>query len=284
MAPELSNLFQIKEKIRGPIVDGIFYPDDENLLSEEIRYLLDEVDGNAGNSFGIIAPHAALPFSGALAAAAFKSAAKRKIDNVVIIAPVHRDEKDAVFLTESESFTIPTGNIKVNRSIVNKLKNYDPCFQLNDLPHLEEHCIEVQLPFIHFLFPEASIIPVLIGSNSEDLLKKVIKAVNYVFKDKLAQTLFVISANMTCYLPAAEAHDICDEFLISIEEGNIDNIFMEVKKYKQKSKGLGCIAILLSLAGENSIIKVLRKKDSSKYGCDNDNIVCYAAITVDKTG
>ncbi len=284
MAAEFSDLFHVKDKIRGPIVDGIFYPDDDRLLKEEIRFLLEEVDDPPGQSFGIIVPHAALPFSGSLAAVAFKAAAERKVENVVIIATVHREEQDAVFLTESESFTIPTGNMKVNRTIIEKLRKSDPCFQINDLPHLEEHSIEVQLPFIRFLFPEANIVPILLGSNNVDLIKTVSGSLESVFGNEFGRTLFVVSANMSSYLPAKEAREFCEKMVKIVEEGDLGSLYKEIKSGNNNMKELGCVAILLSLAGSGSSVKVLRKKDSSKYGCENDNIVCYAAITVEKAG
>ncbi|MDX9801021.1 MAG: AmmeMemoRadiSam system protein B [Spirochaetia bacterium] len=284
MTTEISDLYQPEGKVRGPIVDGIFYPDDGKLLTEEIRYLLQEVAGIKGSSFGIIVPHAALPFSGSLAAAAYNSIAGRDISTVVIIAPVHREEQDKVFLTESESFIIPTGIIKVNTDMVKKLENADPCFQLNDLPHLEEHCIEMQLPFIHYLYPDADIVPILVGSGKKEILEIVSDALKTIFRDKLEKTLFVVSANMSAYLPVEEANGHCEQLLQVLESGNINDLNNMIKSNYKKFKEIGAAAVLLSIAGEGARVKVLRKKDSSKYSCENGNIVCYAAITVDKAG
>lgn len=284
MTTEIANMLQPEGKIRGPIVDGIFYPDDDKLLTEEIRYLLQDVEEIHGSSFGIIVPHAALPFSGSLAAAAYNSIAGRNISTVVIIAPVHREEQDAVFLTESVSFSIPTGKIKVNTEIVKKLEHTNPCFQINDLPHLEEHCIEMQLPFIHYLFPEADIVPILVGSNKMEILEIISDSLRNIFNDKLDKTLFVVSANMTAYLPVEEAYRHCRQLIHALETGNTEELNSMLKSNYNKSKGIGCVAVLLAIAGAGARVKVLRKKDSSKYGCESGNIVCYAAITVDKAG
>ena len=281
MTEDLADILKTEGKSRCPIVDGIFYPDDDKLLKEEVRFLLEEVDDAPGSALGIVAPHAAFPFSGSLAAVAFNAAANRNIKNVVIIGPVHREEKDVVFLSESDSFLIPTGNIKINKTIVDRLLKADPCFVKNDVPHFEEHCIEVHLPFVRYLFPEADIVPMLVGSNNISLVVKTAKILRIIFSDKMDSTLFVASANMSTYLPEKEAKEYCRKLTALVEEADIKKIYEEIERGNAKAKGIGCISILLSLAGEKAKIRVLRKKDSSKYGCENSNIVCYAAISIE---
>ncbi len=277
---DFSKIFYGNHKIRGPIVDGIFYPDDDLLLQNRIKELLDKSDIKPGNSFGIITPHAALPFSGLLAASSFQSAAARDVDKVVIIAPVHRDSADYLFLTESAYFSIPTGNVKVDLETVDKLLAFDPLFKKNDMPHLEEHCIEIQLPFIEYLFPEASIIPVLVGNSTVKLTNTLVNGIKTVFAEDYSKTLFVVSANITNYIPKDEAREYTEFILKLIESGNIENLFSEIEKNKIKSRGLGCIAALLSLAGNNSEIDILGRKDSSKSQKKNEKVVCYASISV----
>ena len=59
-----TNIPYKKLKIREPIVDGIFYPDNNLLLRKKIKLLIEKSGIEPGNSLGIISPHAALDFSG----------------------------------------------------------------------------------------------------------------------------------------------------------------------------------------------------------------------------
>jgi AmmeMemoRadiSam system protein B len=282
MNTDYSNISYENYKIRCPIVDGIFYPDDDLLLQNNIEHLLEDSDTKPGKAMGIITPHAALPFSGDLAASSFQSVSEREIDTVVIIAPVHRDNTEKIFLTESEFFSIPTANIRVNTDIVNKFLEFDPLFFKDDIPHLEEHCIEIQLPFIAHIFPNATIVPILLGDNSVKLTKTLSEAIKSVFNNNFDKTLLVSSSNIVSYLLKENADDYFEYLLNLIKTGSTEDILAELEKCKTKSKGFGCIATLLSLAGDNAEINVLGKKDSTKNGKKGEKVVCYASITVDK--
>ena len=282
MNPDYSNISYEKFKVRGPIVDGIFYPDDDLLLHNKVELLIDNSKIKPGRSAGIISPHAAFAFSGELAAASFQSAAERNIEKVIILAPVHRDYTDKIFLSESDFFSIPTANIKVDTESVNKLLSYSSLFQINDIPHLEEHCIEIQLPFITHLFPDAEIIPILIGNNSSKLVKTLVNALKDMFKNNFDNILIAASSNIVSYLDRETAHEYCEYLLDLIKNGKEDKLLEEVDKCKQKSKGLSAVAALISLLGENSEINIIRTKDSAKTGKDSGKVVCYASITVDK--
>ncbi len=282
MTKDYSNISYENFKIRGPIVDGIFYPDDDLLLHNKVELLIENSKVKPGKSSGIITPHAAFAFSGELAAAAFQSAADRKIDKVIIIAPVHRDYTDSIFLSESDFFSIPTANIKVDTDSVEKLLNCDSAFKINDIPHLEEHCIEIQLPFIAHIFPEAEIIPILIGKNSSKLVKTLVDALKKVFNNDFSNILITASSNIVSYLETETAHEYFQYLLSLIKSGNIDSILDEVDKCNHKSKGLSTIASLLSLIGNNADINVLKTKDSAKSGKDRGKVVCYASISVEQ--
>ena len=282
MKTDYSNISYENYKIRGPIVDGIFYPDDDLLLKNKVELLIDNSKIKPGKSSGIITPHAAFAFSGELAAASFQSAAGRKIENVIIMAPVHRDHAEKIFLTESDFFSIPTGNIKVNTEITDKLLNFNSVFQKNDIPHLEEHCIEIQLPFIAHLFPDAEIIPILIGSNSSKLVKILAEAVKKVFDNDFETTLIVSSSNIVSYMEKETAYEYFEYLIKLINSGNTDKILEEVDSCKLKSKGLSSIAALIALIGENADINVLGTTDSTKNGKSNCKVVCYASVTVDR--
>ena len=282
MKPDYSNISYESFKVRGPIVDGIFYPDDDLLLHNKVELLISSSKVKPGKAAGIITPHAAFAFSGELAAASFQSAADRNIEKVIIIAPVHREYAEKIFLSESDFFSIPTANIKVDRVTVDKLLSYSPVFQINDIPHLEEHCIEIQLPFIAHLFPDAEIVPILIGSNSSKLVKILVDALRDLTGNSFDNILFAASSNIVSYMEQDTAHEYCSYLLDLIKSENISDILAEVDKCKLKSKGLSTIAVLKSLIGENAEIDILKTKDSTKTGKDNGKVVCYAAVSFNK--
>lgn len=279
------------KKVRGPIVDGIFYPEDKILLEKEIISLLETVKPEIGKLpqkcvSGIIAPHASFSISGNLTALPFAAAAhcSDTIENIIIIAPVHREEKKAFFLTESSYFLMPTGAIPVNPDIIKELKNKSPLFEENDIPHMEEHAIEIMLPFIQHLFPDAAIVPILIGSGNVKFIKKGATALKEVFQNK-KNNLFVVSANMSDYISPDESRKTRDKFTEIILSGNVNAIYREIdEKNKQQARQFATIALLMELIGSNVSFKLLGKGDSYKEENNYTDIVSYGAfIAEDKS-
>jgi AmmeMemoRadiSam system protein B len=189
--------------VRAATVDGIFYPAEPAALSARIAALLAEASLGApqpgAQVYALITPHAALDYAGAVAAAAYRSVAERRPAVAVLLGPMHRDAPDAVVIPESASFHTPLGNVPVDREILEELQGAAgarPWFHRDDIPHLEEHCLEVQLPFLQHLFPSLRIVPLLVGKPSVRLVELLGQRLWETFSGRLAETLFVATANL----------------------------------------------------------------------------------------
>ncbi|MCK7470870.1 MAG: AmmeMemoRadiSam system protein B [Desulfomicrobium escambiense] len=119
----------------------------------------------------------------------------RKPSVVVILAPYHRAEESAVWLPEAEVFQTPLGEVGVHRKYVEELESCGTLFRQNDIPHFEEHGIEVQLPFLQVLFPDASVVPILLGKPLPSAVDSLAKALSLVFREVRDTVLFVVSTN-----------------------------------------------------------------------------------------
>jgi AmmeMemoRadiSam system protein B len=181
---------------RAAVVAGIFYPEDSLELKKEIDSFLRQTSKKRTDALAIISPHAAFPYSGQIQAEAFSAARGRSISRVVILAPWHRGKAGRVFMPESTVFETPLGYCEVDVSSLNALSLASESFVFNDIPHLEEHSVELQLPFIQRIFPEAKIIPLLFGVTNQACRDEVAHALTSVFTDCLAQTLFVVSTDL----------------------------------------------------------------------------------------
>src|SRR4030042_277171 len=163
-------------RVRASTVDGIFYPADREGLAQRVQGLL-AGGGPAGTAGCLISPHAAYGYSGGPAAAAFQAAAAAPVQRVLLLGPVHREASDRLLLPESEAYQTPLGATAVDQETVRRLAARDPCFALDDIPHLEEHCLEVQLPFLQTLFPQARLVPLLMGRSPARLVDALAAAV-----------------------------------------------------------------------------------------------------------
>jgi len=159
--------------------------------------------GRGDTARAIIAPHGAWEISGSLAGAAFASAAGRvggkSPARVVVMGPMHNGQEKGIFLSNSHSFQTPLGDITVDQEASGWLEAYSPLITVYDIPHLHEHSIEVLLPFVKYFFPNASIVPILMGGCDRQQTRTLAGALQAVFAPIMAETLIAVSFNMTVY-------------------------------------------------------------------------------------
>lgn len=270
-----------KIKIRAPIVEGLFYPAAAEDLKLKIEQLLEKAPNAPAEAGLIISPHAALQYAGDVAACAFKAAARRKVKTAVIIGPQHRDHFDQIVLPESQFFQTPLGTIPVNMDLVDELLSCSTRIYCNDIPHLEEHCLEIQLPFIQTLFPRADIVPVLMASQKMDIVKLLANALKLTFEKRICSTLFIVTANITSDSssdrPAPEPHFALD----LIKRKDWQGILEGTARKEVTTCGAGGIAALLSIKSFfGSKVELLMEKSSSQVAQSRENSIHYAAIAV----
>jgi AmmeMemoRadiSam system protein B len=265
-------------KVRAATVDGIFYPAEAGALAERVGGLL-AGGGPAGTAGSLISPHAAYEYSGALAAAAFQAAAARPVERVLLLGPVHRESSDRLLLPESEAFQTPLAVTPVDLEAVRRLASRDSSFALDDIPHLEEHCLEVQLPFLQTLFPRALLVPVLMGRPSVRLVGVLAEALRQELARAPEQTLIVVSANLTGYRPREQGQREAQALLELIRAGLWRDILEQTDRKNLSSCGAGCIAAILAVGQERgSRAEILKLASSLDVSDDERRVVHYGAI------
>lgn len=267
-------------KIRESIVNGIFYPSEEKELLSLIKKLMNKTNKVPGDAFAIISPHAGYTYAGKYIAQAFKSTLKRQIKNVVIVAPIHSKPNSGIYLPESKFFLTPIGSLPVNQELVEELLACSTGILNQDIPHLEEHCIELQLPFVRYLFPHASIVPILLGNSSKKNIKVLGNALQLTFSSCYANTLFIISSNMSAYIAEEEANRETDTLLNLIQNHDWQAIIESKGKGEISSCGAGCISTLLSFSNISYNIEVVGRGSSAQIDTSKKKVVNYAAIAL----
>jgi AmmeMemoRadiSam system protein B len=181
---------------KQPNVAGRFYPGQQSVLKQTVAELLgDAPTVDIEQPKAIIVPHAGYVYSGSVAATAYKPFLKFKhnIRNIILVGPAHFVTFFGIATTFADSFITPLGAVEVNHELVKSALECDPVLEL-DQAFQQEHCLEVQLPFISELFPNAKITPLLVGnakySDVATLLKK-------LWGDK--DTLIIISSDLSHY-------------------------------------------------------------------------------------
>ncbi len=248
---------EANRKVRGATWAGIYYDDDPAQLSRDIDRLLASAPSVHGETaMAILSPHASLEYSGDLMALAWNSCSNRKVARIVIIAPWHRAAESVIWLPESLNFEGPFGSIDVERRCVAEFMDCGTSFSQSDIPHLEEHSIEVQLPFAARLFPGVPIVPLLVGSPSGILVRALASGLGLVFGKKRSSTLFVISSDLEFARSPEESARRSTRLLDLLESGDWESMLEEQGAKKLGSCGIASIAGFLAsgLAGKAQIL------------------------------
>ena len=153
---------------------------------------------------------------------------------MLLLGPVHREASQRLLLPESEAYQTPLGLTPVDRPTVERLAAREDCFTLDDIPHLEEHCLEVQLPFLQTLFPRASIVPVLMGRPAPKLVEALAAALRQELALSPERTLIAVSANLTCYRPREQGEREAQALLELIRAGRWQDILSEAGRKKRQ--------------------------------------------------
>lgn len=156
---------------RKPIVAGQFYPAEHNSCVEEISQYLEQTTLSEALPETIVAgivPHAGWAFSGSLAAMVFAAIkhVHEKVHTFVIFGAAHGYFGPEAAVDDSNFWQTPLGNVAVDTDLAERLVNNKLAVS-NPLAHKGEHSIEVQVPFIQQLFPEAEILPIIVPPGEQ---------------------------------------------------------------------------------------------------------------------
>jgi len=267
-----------KKRIRSPVGAGVYYPENKKEMLEFLR-AFDLEPGNGRNAQAIIAPHGSWNLSGELAAAAFSAAMGRSnnINRVVILGPIHDKREKGVFLSDSHSFHTPIGNIHVDREITEELEFSGEYLEINDIPHLGEHSIEILLPFVKYCFPHASIVPVLMGQPEKKHIKDLSMALKNVITPVLDETLLVVSCNLSYNNDKTTARNQAQEFLNLIAERNAPFLTSAILDGRLNPCGGTLVASLLESGLVNQ--KACYAEDMLSAAGMESSTVFYSAVS-----
>lgn len=158
---------------RKPIVAGQFYPADRDSCIAEINDCLQEgktVESLPETIVAGIVPHAGWTFSGSLAAMVFSAIKKRcgNVDTFIIFGAAHGYYGHSPAVYDGGRWLTPLGETAIDEELAEAVLETEAAVS-DASAHRDEHSIEVQVPFVQHLFPEAKILPILTPPNKQSI-------------------------------------------------------------------------------------------------------------------
>jgi AmmeMemoRadiSam system protein B/AmmeMemoRadiSam system protein A len=191
---------------RPPAHAGTFYPASPDALSQTVARMLAQAASRLdGELRGIVVPHAGYVYSGGVAAHAYRLLGRRQYDTVLLLGPSHYHRFPGVALQAAGSFRTPLGRVPVDADTARALLDADALIQ--DLPevHVQEHCLEVQLPFLQRVLPPFSIVPILTHDFGDANCRRLADALAHVIEARNA--LLVTTTDLAHYPAHSHAVD-----------------------------------------------------------------------------
>jgi len=274
----------VKEKYvqnRPPAVAGKFYDKDSEQLRQNIQALLAGVKHPVHppqDLAVLIVPHAGYRFSGATAAVAYQLLQSQLFDTIILIGPQHRKHVKGAAVWPTGRWQTPLGGMGVDQDFVQTLISQEPRVVESEQLHKEEHSLEVQIPFLQVVQPQALIVPLLINDHSftQTLATALIKTMQ-AFPQK--RFLVIVSTDMTHYRPEklTQSHD--QKTLDLIKE--LDTCGLERAFVAKEGELCGAAAVLTVLAMLQAVPKPmvtsLAYATSGDVSADKTRVVGYGA-------
>jgi AmmeMemoRadiSam system protein B len=156
---------------RKPIVAGQFYPGQNDSCIDRINECRDAETLTEILPETIVAgivPHAGWTFSGSLAALVFSAIRQQheKVHTFVLFGAAHGYFGSTPAVYNRGSWITPLGEVFIDEELADHVLSAAP--SVSDFSaHRTEHSIEVQVPFIQYLFPGAKILPVIVPPREQ---------------------------------------------------------------------------------------------------------------------
>ncbi|MCK4309230.1 MAG: AmmeMemoRadiSam system protein B [Candidatus Atribacteria bacterium] len=281
-------------ELRKPAVAGSFYAGDSKSLNIQIeKCFLHKIGPGkipsavlAGERkiVGLISPHAGYMYSGPVAAHGFyKIALDGKPDTIIILGPNHRGFGADVSIMINGKWKTPLGELEIDKDVAESILNNSKIIKIDNKAHQSEHSIEVQLPFIQYIFGKnVNIIPICMTRQDINTDIEIARSICSSVVDK--NILIIASSDFTHYEPQEYAKNVDKQAINAILEFNPKKLYDIIYQQNLTMCGPGPITTMLiackSLGAKKA--ELLKYATSGDITGMYDQVVGYASIMIRK--
>ena len=265
--------------VRPPAVAGSFYPADPADLGRQVEALLAECPRQPAQWAGAMVPHAGLVYSGRLAAAVLSRIAIP--DVVLVIGPKHTRLGVDWAVAPHKTWSIPGATIASDPELAQTLVDAIPGLKRDAAAHEREHAIEVELPFLARLAPEARVVGIALGGADWTHCRQFAEGLAAVIRALPRPPLLLISSDMNHYATDRETRILDEIALKAMERLDPKHLLDTVTEHDISMCGLIPAVIVmetLRLLGGLSRLEHVGHATSTDVNGDTGRAVGYAGV------
>jgi hypothetical protein len=196
-------------RIRRPAAFS-FYPSDGDEEKKEIKSTfppklgagekLEVAEKGKRKIIGAVVPHAGYVYSGPVAARVYyQLAGDGNPETFVILGPNHRGFPGFCIMDEG-IWRMPLGDVQVDSDLAKAIVRNSQFVDTNPEAHDEEHSIEVQLPFLQYVYDgRFKIVPITVGYSDYGMCEDVGIAIAKAIAENERDAVVIGSTDFTHY-------------------------------------------------------------------------------------
>jgi hypothetical protein len=270
------------KRVREPVAAGTFYPGTAAGLSAalgrlfpgEVRAAERPLEG----PIGLVVPHAGYVYSGRVAAAGYAALAERGRPNwVLVLGANHTGMGRSLSLARMGTWRTPLGEAPIDTDLADRL--IAAGIEVAEEAFLGEHSIEVELPFLQYLFGiQIPFVPVSVMLSPFPDLAVAGERIAEVVRGKGGA--IVASSDFTHYEPAEVARRIDHGAIERILALDAEGFYERVVRERLSICGAAAITLLLAMGrrlGWNDA-RLVSYATSGDVTGDDRAVVGYASL------
>lgn len=274
-------------KVRKPVVSGTFYAGTPGELRGQIEWCYKHELGpgvvpqvnNEGlrEIVALVVPHAGYIYSGPVAAHAYKELAyDGVVDTAVVLGPNHSGYGAPVSLWLGGAWETPLGKVRINEELAHSLLG--GVIEAGERAHMYEHSIEVQLPWLQYLYGELKLVPIAMLAQDIETAREVGKAIS-----RCGDNIIVIaSSDFTHYEPHSVATEKDKSVIEAITNLDDEELYKRRELLNCTMCGYGPVGAAIVAAKEMKAktASLLKYATSGDTTGDFSRVVGYGSIAI----
>jgi AmmeMemoRadiSam system protein B len=281
------------ESIRLPCQAGRFYEASASALRRQIEACFRHEFGSRGlphvreqgprQVIALVAPHAGYMYSGAVAAKGYAYMAEDgRPDAVVLLGPNHTGYGTGVSIMVGGVWRTPLGDLRINMELATAIQQRSEFMDVDAAAHLYEHSIEVQLPFLQYVYGPIPFVPICMRMQDVEVSRDVGAAIAHAAVGK--NVAIIASTDLNHYEAqsiAEEKDQLALDAVRRLDEAALQAV-VEAHGISMCGYGPVSAAIVASKTLGAAKAVVLQHKTSGDITGDRRQVVGYAAAVMVK--
>jgi AmmeMemoRadiSam system protein B/AmmeMemoRadiSam system protein A len=239
-----------------------------------------DAEAEKEEAIGLLVPHAGYPYSGPVAGATI-SRIKFK-DSFIIMGPSHTGLGKPFSIMTEGTWKTPLGEVEIDAELARKIMACSRNLEEDYLAHLQEHAVEVQIPFLQYFKPDVRIVPIILAYADAAIYKEIGREIARAIKELDREVVIIASGDMTHYesQESAEKKDSqAIEAMLNLDE---DELTRRFKGLSISMCAHGPVVSLIAAARELGATeaKLVKYQTSGDTTGDYSAVVGYAGIII----